>query len=78
MTILRPNLVFGGPSHFVHLLTYIALSGKSPNSVGRGKHWSFQYAPIHSDDVATATADALEHSHKGSFALNGPEQLNIG
>jgi len=21
MTILRPNLVFGGPSHFIHLLT---------------------------------------------------------
>ena len=25
-----------------------------------------------------ATADALEHSHKGSFSLNGPEQLNLG
>ena len=77
MTILRPNLVFGGPSHFVHLMTQIVMKGRSPNTLGTGHH-NFLYAPVHSDDVAAATEQALTHAHGQSYSLNGPEQLTLG
>jgi hypothetical protein len=77
MTILKPNLAFGPSSHLVHFLAQCAIVGKCPykNMVPKEAH--FQYAPIHTDDIAAAMGDAMNGGKSGKFSLNGSESMTI-
>ena len=79
MTLFKTNLTFGPETHFIHFLAQCALVGKAPYKafVARDK-LNFQYAPIHTDDVAGAVGAALQDSSKaGQFVLAGKEHYNL-
>lgn len=71
MTILRSNLAFGPESHLVHYLAQCALVGKAPYKNLIDAKSTFQYAPIHTADIAAAVESAIQGGNKGWFSLNG-------
>lgn len=77
MTLLKTNLTFGPSTHLLHFLTQCALVGKVPYKNLASHQLMFNYAPIHTDDLASAVSSALGSSTPGSFTLAGSEQLNL-
>lgn len=77
LTILRPNLAFGNQSHLIHFLAQCAIVGKVPykNLVSADNH--FQYAPVHTNDIASALGEALSQNRPGRFSLAGPEKMTL-
>lgn len=76
LTLLKTNLAFGPETHLVHFLTQCAIAGKCPYS-NLLKSNKFEFAPIHTDDIASAMGSALEGAHKGLFTLSGTQRLNL-
>ena len=76
MTLLRTNLAFGPESHLVHYLAQCALVGKSPYKNLVSPDNKFEYAPIHTNDIADAVGSALTSSG-GWYSLNGPDKLTL-
>ena len=78
MTLLKTNLAFGPQSHLIHYLTQCAIVGSSPYSNLVSRNSRFEYAPIHTDDIASAMGSALEESqHKGAYTLSGKDRLTL-
>jgi hypothetical protein len=77
MTLLSTNLAFGPQSHFIHFLAQCAIVGKCPYTNLVSKDSRFEYAPIHTDDIASAMGSALEQSYKGSYTLSGGQRLTL-
>ena len=73
MTLLKTNLVFGPQSHLIHFLAQCAIVGKAPYKNLVSKDAKFLYAPVYSEDIASAIGSA----GSGISTLNGPEQLNL-
>ena len=76
MTLLQTNLVFGKESHMIHFLTQCAIVGKAPYK-SFVNHSTFKYAPIHSDDVASAVCLALEGGNAGHYTLSGADEHSL-
>lgn len=76
MTLLKSNLAFGPESHLVHYLAQCALVGKSPYSNLVSKDNKYEFAPIHTSDIADAVGSALDGS-SGWYSLNGAQKLNL-
>lgn len=77
MTILKPNLAFGPQTHLIHFLTQCAIVGKCPYKNIISKENTFEFSPIHTDDIATAMGEALSSSRPGRFSLNGAETMTL-
>ena len=73
MSLLRTNLVFGEQSHLIHFLTQCAIVGKCPYPSLIAKSASFNYSPVHTDDIASQ----LLNGSSGIQNLNGPERMNL-
>lgn len=78
MTLLRPNLVFGDhTTQMVHFMTQCAMAGKAPHAM-INKDATFNYKPVHHDDLSKAIHTALNGSHSGqSFSVSGSEEMPI-
>ena len=76
MTLLRSNIVFGPESHLVHYLAQCALVGKTPYKNLVSKDNKYQFAPIHTSDIADAVGEALNGS-SGWYSLNGASKLSL-
>ena len=76
LTLLKANLTFGRQTHLINFLTQCAIVGKCPykNLVGNN---TFNYAPIHIDDLEKAAFHALACGHSGKHTLAGSEQMNL-
>lgn len=78
MTLLKSNLAFGPQTHLIHFLTQCAIVGKCPYKNLLSPKNTFQYAPIHTDDIARAVASALNGNHRGEYInLSGQKKLNL-
>jgi len=58
-------------------LAQCAIVGKCPYGNLVKPDSRFEYAPIHTDDIASAMGSALEGSHKGAFTLSGSQRLTL-
>ena len=76
LTLLKSNIAFGPESYLVHYLAQCALVGKSPYKNLVSPDNKFEFAPIHTSDIAEAVGSAL-NSSGGWFSLNGPQKLNL-
>lgn len=78
LTLLRPNLVFGDhATYMVHYMTQCAMTGKAPAAMVN-KQASFQYKPVHHDDLARAIQTSLNNGLNGkSLAVSGSESMTI-
>jgi len=76
MTLLKSNLAFGPESHLVHYLAQCALVGKSPYKNLVSPDNKYEFAPIHTSDIAEAVGSALNGS-SGWYSLNGAKKLNL-
>ena len=56
--LLRPNIVFGDDTHFVHYLTQCAFAGRVPKTIGGAN--SFSFNPVHTDDLTACITTAIE------------------
>lgn len=61
MTIINSNLVFGQGSYLIHYMAQCAKAGKIPFHLGNPKN-TFNYSPVHSDDLALAVQTAFKQS----------------
>lgn len=77
MTLLRSNLAFGPESHLVHYLSQCALVGKTPYKNLVAKDSKFEFAPIHTEDIASAVENALQGGSKGWFSLGGSQKMTL-
>ena len=77
MTLFRTNLTFGPETHLLHYIAQSALVGKCGYANLVPKESSFNYAPIHTDDVAKAVGSALDGSSSGSYVLAGNEKATL-
>ena len=77
MTLFSTNLTFGPQSFLLHYLAQSALVGKVGYANLCPKDSSFLFAPIHTDDVASAVSSALGSGITGKFHLGGPEQASL-
>jgi len=78
LTLLRPNLVFGDrATQMVHYMQQCAMAGKIPHAF-IDKEASFNYRPVHHDDLSRAIQTAFNNQHSGqSFAVSGSEEMTI-
>ena len=77
LTLLKTNLAFGRESHMIHFLAQCALVGKCPYKNMLSKDLQYQWAPIHTSDIAEAVGSALDSSKPGKYHLNGNNRYNL-
>lgn len=78
MTLLKSNLAFGPQTHLIHFLTQCAIIGKCPYKNLLSPKNTFEFAPIHTDDIARAVGSALDGKHRGEYhTLSGSQKMNL-
>jgi uncharacterized protein YbjT (DUF2867 family) len=77
MTILKPNLAFGPETHLIHFLAQCAIVGKCPYGNIISAKNGFQFAPVHTDDIAGVIGDALSNPRSGKFSVSGADNLTL-
>ena len=78
MTILNSNMVFGKQSYVLKYMAQCAMAGKINKSIGGSN--TFQFKPVHQDDLAAAVETALAKINdvKGQrFTVNGNDQATL-
>lgn len=78
MTLLRPNIVYGGYNYFSRYLMQCVLSTRVPSAFSHDG-LKAEFSPVHMDDVAKAVHHALGNADAigKSFALGGADSTTL-